>query len=85
MSNPAEVAKTRLQLQGELMKTGNYQKMYSNTFDVLGKTFQKEGLKGIQRGLTAAYAYSVSLPDSWSALTDSKIDRLYFKCQYWVR
>lgn len=58
MSNPAEVAKTRLQLQGELMRSG-YRKVYLNPFDAIGKTFRAEGLRGIQRGLTAAYAYSV--------------------------
>ena len=58
MSNPAEVAKTRLQLQGELMRNG-YQRVYSNAFDAIGKTFRAEGVRGIQRGLTAAYAYSV--------------------------
>ncbi|KAF5341418.1 hypothetical protein D9758_012303 [Tetrapyrgos nigripes] len=42
ISNPAEVAKTRLQLQGELAKDGGT-KVYRNTFDVLGKTFQNEG------------------------------------------
>jgi len=61
MSNPAEVAKTRLQLQGELMRNG-YQRVYSNAFDAIGKTFRAEGVRGIQRGLTAAYAYSVCLP-----------------------
>jgi solute carrier family 25 protein 34/35 len=60
MSNPAEVAKTRLQLQGELMRNG-YQKIYSNTFDAIEKTFRAEGVRGIQRGLTAAYAYSTVL------------------------
>lgn len=58
MSNPAEVAKTRLQLQGELTRNG-YQKVYSNTFDAIRKTFRAEGVRGTQRGLTAAYAYSV--------------------------
>lgn len=60
VSNPAEVAKTRLQLQGELTRNG-YQKVYLNTFDAIRKTFRAEGVRGIQRGLTAAYAYSVRL------------------------
>jgi hypothetical protein len=40
------------------MRNG-YRKVYSNTFDAIGKTFRAEGVRGIQRGLTAAYAYSV--------------------------
>ncbi|PPQ69783.1 hypothetical protein CVT26_014171 [Gymnopilus dilepis] len=53
ISNPAEVAKTRLQLQGELAKDGG-QKVYKNAFDVLAKTWKNEGIRGIQRGLAPA-------------------------------
>ena len=49
----AEVAKTRLQLQGELMKGGG-EKVYKNVFDVLIKTWRNEGLRGVQRGLGPA-------------------------------
>ena len=59
MSNPAEVAKTRLQLQGELVKTG-YKPVYFGPLDVLNKAWKFEGLGGVQRGLGAAVAYSVS-------------------------
>jgi len=58
-TNPAEVAKTRLQLQGELVKSG-YKIVYHGPFDTIRKTWQNEGIQGIQRGLGAAYAYSVS-------------------------
>ncbi|CCM04472.1 uncharacterized protein FIBRA_06652 [Fibroporia radiculosa] len=60
ITNPAEVAKTRLQLQGELAKDGGV-KVYRNTFDVLGKSWRHEGIRGVQRGLGPA-AYSSSLP-----------------------
>ncbi|KAK7056660.1 Mitochondrial oxaloacetate carrier protein [Paramarasmius palmivorus] len=53
VSNPAEVAKTRLQLQGELAKDGGT-RVYRNTFDVLAKTARNEGIGGIQRGLAPA-------------------------------
>lgn len=53
MSNPAEVAKTRLQLQGELTKGGG-KKVYNNVFDVFAKTWKHEGLRGLQRGLAPA-------------------------------
>ncbi|ESK90474.1 oxaloacetate carrier [Moniliophthora roreri MCA 2997] len=58
VSNPAEVAKTRLQLQGELAKDGG-KKVYRNTFDVLAKTARNEGIRGVQRGLGPAYAYQI--------------------------
>ncbi|KAJ7269427.1 oxaloacetate carrier [Mycena haematopus] len=63
ISNPAEVAKTRLQLQGELAKTGSA-KVYKNAFDAIGKTYRNEGIRGIQRGLGPAYAYQILLNGS---------------------
>ncbi|KAI0072219.1 mitochondrial carrier [Panus rudis PR-1116 ss-1] len=62
-SNPAEVAKTRLQLQGELAKDGGV-KVYKNVFDVFAKTWRNEGVKGIQRGLGPAYCYQILLNGS---------------------
>jgi solute carrier family 25 protein 34/35 len=62
-SNPAEVAKTRLQLQGELVKGGGA-KVYRNVFDVFTKTWRNEGIRGIQRGLSPAYAYQLLLNGS---------------------
>lgn len=53
MSNPAEVAKTRLQLQGELAKTTSV-RVYNNVLDVFRKTFKNEGIRGVQRGLAPA-------------------------------
>ena len=52
-SNIPDVAKTRMQLQGELAKDGGV-RVYKNVFDVLGKTWKNEGLKGLQRGLGPA-------------------------------
>jgi solute carrier family 25, member 34/35 len=53
VSNPAEVAKTRLQLQGELSKGGG-EKVYKNAIDAFAKTWKNEGLRGMQRGLGPA-------------------------------
>ncbi|KAH7098219.1 oxaloacetate carrier [Auriculariales sp. MPI-PUGE-AT-0066] len=63
ISNPPEVAKTRMQLQGELVKGGG-EKVYKNAIDVLVKTYKNEGLRGIQRGLGAAYIYQALLNGS---------------------
>ncbi|KAM6498670.1 Mitochondrial carrier domain containing protein [Amanita muscaria] len=63
VSNPPEVAKTRLQLQGELAKT-NATKVYNNVLDVFKKTFKHEGIRGMQRGLAPAYAYQILLNGS---------------------
>ncbi|KAF9469830.1 mitochondrial carrier domain-containing protein [Collybia nuda] len=63
VSNPAEVAKTRLQLQGELAKDGGI-RVYNNAFDVFAKTWRNEGIRGMQRGLGPAYAYQILLNGS---------------------
>ncbi|KAJ7751185.1 mitochondrial carrier domain-containing protein [Mycena maculata] len=60
ISNPAEVAKTRLQLQGELAKAGAG-KVYGGALDVMSKTYRNEGIRGMQRGLGPAYAYQMLL------------------------
>ncbi|KAI5120850.1 hypothetical protein M0805_007037 [Coniferiporia weirii] len=62
-SNPAEVAKTRLQLQGELAKGGGV-KVYNGAIDVLAKTWKNEGIRGLQRGLGPAYVYQILLNGS---------------------
>ncbi|KAH6917043.1 oxaloacetate carrier [Coprinopsis sp. MPI-PUGE-AT-0042] len=63
VSNPAEVAKTRLQLQGELAKNGGV-RVYNNSLDVLKKTLRNEGVRGLQRGLGPAYVYQILLNGS---------------------
>ncbi|KAJ7651647.1 mitochondrial carrier domain-containing protein [Mycena polygramma] len=63
VSNPAEVAKTRLQLQGELAK-GGAQKVYKNALDVLSKTYKNEGIRGMQRGLGPAARRTILLNGS---------------------
>ncbi|KAJ3922195.1 mitochondrial carrier domain-containing protein [Lentinula edodes] len=53
ISNPAEVIKTRLQLQGELAKEGAI-RVYQHAPDAFVKTWKNEGIKGLQRGLGPA-------------------------------
>ncbi|QRV83670.1 mitochondrial carrier protein [Ceratobasidium sp. AG-Ba] len=63
VSNPAEVAKTRLQLQGELQSKGA-PKVYKNVMDVFMKTWKNEGIRGIQRGLGPAVSEMILLNGS---------------------
>lgn len=67
-SNPAEVVKTRLQLQGELAKGGG-KKVYNSAVDALVKTWKNEGLRGVQRGLTPAVSV-VIYGTSWLITLD---------------
>ena len=57
-SNPFDVFKTRLQLQGEMGK-GNLH--YRGVFDVISATYRHEGIHGIQRGLSAALWFNFVL------------------------
>ena len=57
-SNPFDVFKTRLQLQGEMGK-GNLH--YRSVFDVICATYHHEGIRGIQRGLSAALWFNFVL------------------------
>jgi hypothetical protein len=60
LANIPEVMKTRLQLQGELMKTSDAPKVYANVFDVFKKTWKNEGIRGLQRGLVPAVSRECS-------------------------
>lgn len=51
------MAKTRLQLQGELAKEGG-NKVYKHVLDVFAKTWKNEGIRGMQRGLNPAVSGS---------------------------
>ena len=53
-TNPIDVAKTRLQLQGELARRGEAPRLYSGPFDCMAKTARVEGVRGLQRGLATA-------------------------------
>lgn len=59
-TNPLEVVKTRLQLQAELVtRKAESPRIYKNLPQALRLIGQKEGLKGLQRGLLAAYSYQI--------------------------
>lgn len=50
--------KTRLQLQGELQRADpSAPKVYRNVLDVFRKTWQHEGIRGLQRGLVPAVRF----------------------------
>lgn len=61
VTNPIELVKTRMQLQGELAAKGEAKKVYTGLFQGLGTIFKHEGIRGVQRGLIAAYVYQIGL------------------------
>lgn len=56
-TNPIWLVKTRLQLdKSNAKKTGSESsRLYKNSIDCVMKTLQKEGIKGLYRGLSASY------------------------------
>ena len=60
-SNPLEVLKTRLQLQGELMSRSaeTLTRTYSGMGDAAVKVFKEEGIRGLQGGLMAGVRFQV--------------------------
>ncbi|KAM8927594.1 solute carrier family 25 member 34 [Pelodytes ibericus] len=56
-TNPLEVVKTRLQLQGELRSRGSYPRHYRGVLQAMVAVGQADGLRGLQKGLTAGLLY----------------------------
>ncbi|XP_051980045.1 solute carrier family 25 member 34-like [Xyrauchen texanus] len=56
-TNPLEVVKTRLQLQGELQTPGSYQRHYRGVLQALLVVGRTDGVRGLQKGLTVALLY----------------------------
>ncbi|KAI9190830.1 mitochondrial carrier domain-containing protein [Polychytrium aggregatum] len=71
VTNPMEVVKTRLQLQGEHIDLkpaapgaaphGQPPKVYGNAFSTFMKIARTEGFSGLQKGLSPAYGYQILL------------------------
>ena len=57
LSNPFDVLKVRMQLQGELQGKGTYQVHYRNVFHAAWTIARTEGLLALQKGLGPAVVY----------------------------
>ncbi|XP_071551975.1 solute carrier family 25 member 35-like isoform X2 [Panulirus ornatus] len=58
-SNPMDVLKTRMQLQGELRARGHYAIIYKNIIHAGYAVAKADGLLGLQKGLVPALGYQV--------------------------
>lgn len=59
-TNPIELIKTRMQLQGELLATAQ-PKLYTNPLQAALVIYKHEGLRGLQQGLMCGYIYQIGL------------------------
>ncbi|KAG0196119.1 Mitochondrial oxaloacetate carrier protein [Mortierella sp. GBA30] len=71
ITNPAEVIKTRLQLQGELTRQiPGSQRIYTNFAQAFVHILRREGIRGVQRGLGCAYMYQTLMNGTRLGLYD---------------
>lgn len=56
-TNPLEVVKTRMQLQGELKAPGTYSVHYRNVFHAFYTIARVDGITALQKGLVPGLAY----------------------------
>ncbi|EDQ91977.1 uncharacterized protein MONBRDRAFT_17453 [Monosiga brevicollis MX1] len=75
VSNPFEVMKTRLQLQGEMKATGAYQRAYRNVFHAFYEVFRTEGIRGVQAGLGMGILYQAAMNGPRLSMYDYFVDR----------
>lgn len=62
VTNPIELIKIRMQLQGEL--SSSVERIYKNPLQGMRVIFKNEGIRGLQKGLVAAYIYQICLNGS---------------------
>ncbi|KAF9934023.1 Mitochondrial oxaloacetate carrier protein [Mortierella alpina] len=80
ITNPAEVIKTRLQLQGELMRQApGSTRIYTNFAQAFVHIGKHEGIRGLQRGLGSAYMYQIMMNGTRLGLYDP-IKHLIHSC-----
>lgn len=60
-TNPIELIKTRMQLQGELSAKRDAPKLYKNPLQASVVIYKNEGLRGLQQGLICGYVYQTAL------------------------
>jgi len=56
-TNPVEVIKTRIQLQGELAARGSHAQPYKSVFQAFVTVAKNDGILGLQKGLAPALCF----------------------------
>lgn len=82
VTNPIELIKIRMQLQGEM--SASAARVYKNPIQGMAVIFKNEGIKGLQKGLNAAYIYQIGLNGSRLGFYEpirSSLNQLFFPDQ----
>ena len=61
ITNPLDVIKTRMQLQGELKQSGRYVVHYKNVFHAAYAIAHADGIVALQNGLSPALGYQLMM------------------------
>lgn len=83
-TNPIELIKIRMQLEGELSASSG-PKVYKNPFQAGALILRTEGLSGLQQGLLCGYIYQIGLNGCRIGLYEpsrSQITRFLYPSQY---
>lgn len=72
-TNPLEVMKTRMQLQGELKARGKHAVHYKNVFHAGYVIAKHDGLLALQKGLVPGQMFQL-------VLNGSRLGKNYFQC-----
>ncbi|CCW68014.1 unnamed protein product [Phytomonas sp. Hart1] len=59
-SNPLDTMRTRMQLQGQLCRSGQYQVIYRNIIQGMLRVAREEGLLALQKGLGSSILWQIS-------------------------
>ena len=87
-TNPLEVVKTRMQLQGELKARGTYSRHYKNAFHAFYTIARYDGLRSLQSGLAPALVYQAVMNGcrlgSYQVFTNFKLtENSEGKIEFW--
>ncbi|RXG72024.1 Solute carrier family 25 member 35 [Armadillidium vulgare] len=85
ISNPFDVLKTRMQLQGELKARGQYVIVYRNIFHAFYAVTKVDGILALQKGLMPAMSYQVVLNGTRFGLYQTIIDSGIISYERWKR
>lgn len=83
-TNPIELIKIRMQLEGELSAASG-PKVYKNPFQAGALIFKTEGITGLQQGLLCGYIYQIGLNGCRIGLYEPSryhITRLFYPSQF---
>ncbi|KAH8269425.1 hypothetical protein KR018_002950 [Drosophila ironensis] len=74
LTNPVDVVKTRLQLQGELAKQGTYVKPYKNMFHAMVQIARNDGILALEKGLVPALYFQFFLNATKLSIYSNALD-----------